>query len=282
MFRRLFSARRQGFWDPGRSPVSGARQDKPHLSGRRAFIQDHVFVHTHIPKAGGTTLTHGLSNLVGAVNSMDLRLNRRVPLDEMTAADLHHLSLIAGHFGYGLHERLPGTPLYVATVREPVARFVSLYRFLTANRGKSDYREIANLDLADAWEKLRTNDLAGHDNIQARLLTGTGKGKSITERALHHQVEDGYFLIIPQTQLNEALRQLRIAFGTPGTRQARQNVSRGPEIDLPGDLTARILQANRLDAMLYQHACDTFAVHLDRACEYIASHCLLPLKDHST
>jgi hypothetical protein len=104
----------------------GAEHDlAPDLTARRRFLDGHVLIHTHVPKTAGATLAAGLSAIVGGVRTMDLRLRRSIPLERLSDAELAELSLVTGHFPYGLHARFPRTPLYFAAVREPADRAVS-------------------------------------------------------------------------------------------------------------------------------------------------------------
>lgn len=276
---RLFRRRRPKPWPSGPSPVAADRRDKPNLAGRRAFLAEHVFLHTHIPKTAGSTLSHGLASIVGAVNTVDLRLNRRVGLDEMSAEDLARLNLVSGHFAYGVHTRFERRPLYVAAVREPVERAVSGYRFLQTPPDHPDHPHVKDRDFETAWEALREALGRAAENTQARMLTDAGTRRDVPEDALWAQIDHAYFLIIPQPEMTRAIQRLRAAFGVPWTRVTPHNISRGYEVELSTDMRTRILAANRVDTELFARISEDFDDRLQRACDYIASHCLLPLED---
>lgn len=261
------------------SPVAGERADLPYLAGRRAFLSDHVLLHTHIPKTGGSTLAQGLSSIVGAVHAMDLRLNRHVPVREMTQDDLDELHLLSGHFAFGDHPDFGRTPLYIAAVREPVARAVSDYRFLSSRSDHGSHHLVAGKDFETAWAAQAVALGAAFHNLQSHYLAGAQRGRGVDPAGLWQRIEEDYFLVIPQTELTRTIQALRSAFGVPWARIADHNRSRGHEPEVTPDMRRRILDANPLDARLFDRVTADFDRRLDRACDYIASRCLLPLKD---
>ncbi|MEM7422985.1 MAG: sulfotransferase family 2 domain-containing protein [Pseudomonadota bacterium] len=274
---RLLGRKGVGAVQPRPSPAAPDRADQPDLAGRRAFLTDHVLLHTHIPKTAGSSLSAGLQAIVGGVNAMDLRLMRNVPLDDMNAEDLAGLSLVSGHFAYGVHKRFRRVPLYFAAVREPVERAVSNYRFLLEHRDHEDHRTVATLDFADAYDALARKNGVRSRNAQARVIMGGAVGP-IDRNSLFRQVDDVYFLIIPQAEMNRTLNALRAAFGVPWNRPMRMNVSKGLPVHVSSELRARIRRDNDVDAYLYEHVVRAFDTRLAAACETIASHCLKPLE----
>lgn len=275
MLKRLFN-RRTAPPAPTGAPARADRAPTPDLARRRQFLEDHVLIHTHIPKTAGATLAAGLAAIVGGVSTMDLRLKRSIPLDHLSAADLDGLSLVTGHFPYGVHARFPGRqPLYFAAVRDPVERAISNYRFLASHTGHPGHDEAATYDF-ETWESL---DRQRHPNEQARLLMGAGSGRLLDEREAIAHVDRAYFLVIPQPEMTRTIKALRAAFGVAWARVASTNVSVGNEIvpDMP--TRQAIGAANATDAALYEHVCETFDDKIKRACDYIGTHCLEKLPD---
>lgn len=261
------------------SQISDAHADKPDLAGRRDFLARHILIHTHIPKTAGSTLATGLSSIVGGVHAMDLRLARRVDLEEMTTDDLADLKLISGHFPYGMHTRFNRAPLYFAAVRDPVERAVSAYRFLLTHPTHNDHPVVLGRDFPSAWQALQDKRGDRGKNEQARLIMGGKPGDAIDPETLWKQAEHAYFLIIPQPRMTEAIHALRAAFGIPWAKIAPMNASKGHDTT-PGDAMSRlILEADELDAALYARIEADFPARLQRACDVIASHCLMPLQD---
>ena len=275
---RLFR-RKQKRYAPGPNPVAYAYADRPDLTGRRTFFERHILLHTHIPKTAGSTLSAGLSSIVGGIHAMDLRLRRRVDLAEMSAEDLADLKLLAGHFEHGIHTRFDRIPLYFAAVRDPVERAISGYRFLSERPDHPNHETVVGKDFAEAWQAQIERDGDRAINEQARYLMGSKPGAPIDVEALWHQVDTAYFLVIPQPSMTKALQDLRVAFGLPWNRITRMNVSKDFETEASAKMRDLILRTNDLDAALYARIEADFPARLKKACDLIASHCLMPLKD---
>jgi hypothetical protein len=242
----------------------------PEMRSRRRFLRSHVLIHTHVPKTAGATLAAGLAAIVGGVNTMDLRLRRSIPLDRLDGRDLARLSLVTGHFAYGLHARFPGrTPLYFAAVREPAERAVSNYRFLASHAGHPGHEEAAACDF-ETWESLHRER---RPDEQSRMLMGERSGPVEGSDAIEH-ADRAYFLVIPQPEVTRAVKALRAAFGVAWAPVPSTNVSVGHEVVLDMPTRAAIRAANAADTALYEHVVETFDERLKRACEYIAARCL--------
>lgn len=263
------------WWPRRTAPAETAASDlRPDLAGRRRFLDDHILIHTHVPKTAGATLAAGLSAIVGGVRTMDLRLRRSIPLDQLTDADLAELSLVTGHFPYGLHDRfaLGRTPLYFAALREPADRAVSSYRFLASHADHPGHEEAAACDF-ETWES-RHRERQG--NEQSRMLLGARPGALPAPAEAIAHVDAAYFLVIPQPEMTRALQALRAAFGVAWARVARTNVSHGHDVELDQVTREAIRGANATDAALYRHVVETFDERLARACDRIAAQCLVP------
>ena len=231
------------------------------------------------PKTAGSTISAGLSAIVGGTHTLDMRLKRSVPIASLTEEDKADIHLISGHFEFGMHEVFQRKPLYIAAVREPVERAVSGYRFLVGNTGHEDHRFVEDRDFEEAWHAQEAHYGASRHNHQSKMLMGGDPNIPVRAEDLWQRVEDAYFLVIPSSRVNHALQHLRAAFGVAWSRIIPQNISRSDQVDPSDDMRRKILEINALDAELYQRAERDFDASLKRACDYVASHCLLPLKD---
>jgi hypothetical protein len=267
-------------WWPRRASAAagtvGAASDPcPDLGARRRFLERHILIHTHVPKTAGATLAAGLSAIVGGVRTMDLRLRRSIPLERLTDAELDELSLVTGHFPYGLHARFARsgrTPLYFAAMREPADRAVSSYRFLASHADQPGHEEAAACDF-ETWESRRRER---QGNEQSRILLGNRSGAAPSAAEAIAHVEGAYLLVIPRPEMTRAIQELRAAFGVAWARVARTNVSHGHDVELDSVTREAIRGANATDAALYEHVVETFDARLARACELIAARCLRP------
>lgn len=262
---------------PRPSAAAAGRADQPDLAGRRAFLARHILLHTHVPKTAGSSLSAGLQAIVGGVNSMDLRLMRKVPLEEMSDDDVSGLHLISGHFSYGIHERFDRIPLYFAALRDPVERAVSNYRFLSEHRDHDDHRLVAGRSFEEAHDAWTRHHGVRTRNAQSRVLLG-GEVGPIDRETLWQQADDVYLLVIPQPEMNRTLNALRAAFGVPWNRPVRMNVSKSAPVEVTPAMRERLLAENEMDQRLYDRVSEDYDARLARACETIASHCLKPLE----
>lgn len=273
---RLFRSHPGPASDP--SDFSPGRDSRPDIAGREAFMKAHVFLHTHIPKTAGSSLSSGLSGIVGGASTMELRYRRAIPIEDMCQADRDRLHLVSGHFSYGVHEHFSRSPLYVAAVRDPAERAVSNWRFLRGAPDHGGHDKAMELDFPAFWDWQCREDTRSALNAQSRILCG---GTSASEDLLARRIENDYFLLVPQKHMTRTLQRLRGAFGVGWARTPPHNVSKGHDVTLDPALRAEILAANATDAALVRRVEDEFEERLRQACDVIASHCLLPLKDAS-
>jgi hypothetical protein len=266
MLSRLWSRR------PGVATAAGeaAPDPIPDLGARRRFLDTHVLIHTHVPKTAGATLAAGLSSIVGGVRTMDLRLRRSIPLERLSDEELVELSLVTGHFPYGVHARFGRKPLYFAAVREPADRAVSSYRFLASHADQPGHEEVIGQSF-EAWESRHRQR---RPNEQARMLLGARPGSVPDAAELIVHLDEAYFLVIPQPEMTRAIQALRAAFGVAWARVARTNVSHGSDIELDSVTREAIRRTNAADVALYEHVVETFDDRLARACDYIGANCL--------
>ncbi|PJA73651.1 hypothetical protein CO151_12830 [bacterium CG_4_9_14_3_um_filter_65_15] len=95
---------------------------------------DHpVLIFLHIPKAGGTTLGQIITRQYPAESFCEVSFEKLDTFDRffaMTDDEKARVRCVKGHYPFGIHEHLPGKPVYVTMLRDPVKRFISEYRFL--------------------------------------------------------------------------------------------------------------------------------------------------------
>ena len=260
------------------SKVGAEFSERPDLGRRRAFLAEHILIQTHIPKTGGTSIYDGLAAIVGAVHALDVRWTMSVPFDELTDADLADIHLLSGHFGFGPHERIGRKPLYIAAVREPVERAVSMYRYLQNKPKQEEAQHAIGRSFEAYWHEVDRLRAPARRDMQSRLLLGHADNSALDWTDLRHRIEQDYFLVIPQPEVSQALRLIRNAFGVPWTQSPRSNRSKSDPVTPSEEIRQTILEANPMDARLYAYVAETFDQRMDRAVRYIASHCLQPLE----
>lgn len=105
-------------------------------------LPDERLVYLHIPKCGGTTLHHLMTQWYGAENFHPERYNQ---LYLYSAADLVGYQVFSGHFDFYATRLIPGRKRMISFLRDPLQRLMSLYHFHRAHR--SELIERQNLTL---------------------------------------------------------------------------------------------------------------------------------------
>lgn len=246
----------------------------------------------HVPKTGGTSMRKDVGDAY-------LPSERCFIYDDPSVADASTLSrykalpeearrqirLIFGHYPYGLHDSVPGESAYVAVVREPVDRVVSVYEHyrhhkglryrLMTNGARSRDRsaleraeiEARSLDL-EAWVfERRPTEV---DNQMVRQLAGAPRipfgecGDELLVSALEH-VDDRFAMLLVQEEMAASLQRLSRHIGRAIKAGRRRKVNRRrPQLeDVEAHARERIAELNRLDIELYRHARERLAMPLE-------------------
>jgi hypothetical protein len=264
------------------SKLQPGHSERADQAGPRAFLAEHIFIQTHLPKTGGSALADGLASIFGGVHVLDVRMRRSHHWRALSAQDKRDIHLISGHFTFGVHWRVGRTPLYLAAVREPVSRAVSGYRYMLGTPQASEHAAIQGMSFEEAWHDMDRRDAWQKRNLQARMLMGDRESEDFTWADLKSRVDRDYFLVLPQPQIDTVLRNMRTAFGLPGIKTDKVNVSPGEKVTPTDAMAQKILDANPLDKQLYDHISANFTERLDTAMHYIASRCLERLEDAAT
>ena len=232
------------------------------------FWAGHLFLHTHIAKTGGTTLTAALIDLAGGP-CLDLR-GRKLHVRDLDAGERDRLRVISGHVFHGLERHFERQVLYVAAVRDPVRREVSRYRFLQTQPDHPAHKAVAGRTFAEAWKALLA--FRGEDqmrNGQCQQLTGRVLPHRLRRWEVQQRLRKDYFLVIPVDRLGEAIEALYRAFGRPVPEARRENVSIAPPVDVPPDLAGEIRSMNDLDDWMVGVAGRVFEERLVHAIAYL-------------
>lgn len=229
-----------------------------------------VLIFVHIPKTGGKTLDLVIDRQYPRGKAYRLSYQAQEeygPFFAMTPEQRGRLQCITGHVPYGFHQHLPGKSfVYVSLLREPVARFISEYRYLLRDKRPLAWRppDAVMEDL----EKFLDYRIENHStNVQTRIISGYFPKPG----------ELPPYAPLPSDALDVAKRNMREHFAVVGTMErydetlllikkragwtrsvhyVRMNASseRSAPEKLPPRLVERIREHNRLDAELYECA----------------------------
>ena len=230
----------------------------------------------HLPKTAGTTLAQlmryhysggafmGAGNVLSRPDEAEPRLQAIARKPAIRAA--------SGHVSFGLAEQVLPDATFVTILREPVARTLSQYYFLTEfGRGGGLVppgldEDARGLGLGEAFDRgyllddLQTRMLCGlvspYDDLPADAVE---RAKTILRERFAH--------VGTTERFDELLAVLNLALGWPTTAHepARENPRRPAEV--PEQLRALAAERNGLDRELHAFAGDLLAERVDAAVE---------------
>lgn len=218
----------------------------------------------HIGKTGGTAVYQLLARQFPAERVLHLSADVFDDLAPGAADDFDH---VTGHFSYRHLARFAPHRVAYTMVREPVARVHSTYWFL-----RNWTREVvdSNRDMLDAAKRYSLRDFLRDDRPQVRSVVWNqqtyalacdwraarfGDGWNVLASALAHL--DEFVVVGLQERSDESLARIfRALRWPPPPPLERANVTpdRPPLAELTAAERDAILDANRLDAILYDTA----------------------------
>ena len=233
-----------------------------------------VLLYLHIPKCGGSTITHVLYEQCRSGNRDQKRhkyWHRGVyfypaglfsrptsPLNPDVAQMLKRedLRAVAGHFAFGIHRHVPSPSIYITALRNPLTRILSLYDELTAQK-----RIQMTLE-----EFIHNPPFPELDNDQTRRIAGEDSdGESMLEKAKSN-LKTNFAVAGLTERMDESLCLMHRLFGWE--RQVvyyPKNITlhRTKRESLPAEFLQVISDRNHLDFQLYEYSEKLFneAIH---------------------
>ena len=170
--------------------------------------------------------------------------------------DTSQLRVIWGHISFGIGELLDFPTTYVTFVREPVARVVSVHRYIVENPKHPLHEPVSGMSL----EEFVTSEIDDVDvtNGQTRQLFGIADrvpDQEMLDDAKRNLKVDFAFVGITE-RFDESVLLLRAALGWPLPFYRVQNATTSAENRLSPEVRRLIKSRNALDQELYGFAVD--------------------------
>ncbi len=253
------------------------------------FFKNNIFIHTHIEKCGGSTLVHYLNELFGKDHVCDIRpypalaaqtLIRQYPEIKQ---GLPNIRVLSGHTGYREHwekhifseqKFIPWLsktkkPLYIASIRHPIDRLISLFRYIRLRPNHPGYLPHA--------ESLRNNDFDAY--VQSLIKSKSCKVKNeicifIKEKRMSFSLleeakksfEHNYFIITPHNKTHELANLISETFSLPCVEEKTINGNESKEKITPSEKTINLLKkAHHDDILLYEYILSRYPEKLQQA-----------------
>lgn len=212
-----------------------------------------VVVYLHIPKTGGSTLVDIMRRQYppGATRWFSYQRPEQVAAFEaLSETEIEGIQLLAGHFPFGIHRRLPGKATYVTMLRDPVGRFISEYKQVKRKHWQGDWHPPSErLRSLDDFLDYRIETNA--TDVQTRFLSGCFPppgskppfdplpGDAL-ERAKQN-IEDHFSMVGVMERFDESLLLMKRQLGWPHrVSYVRQNTA--PQSTSPRDMSTKLLE----------------------------------------
>lgn len=174
------------------------------MSGKMStnYFDHHILFHTHIAKAGGTSLNQGLIKLFGESRVMPY-FGEPSELSRYSQRR-RSINAVFGHFWYGTTEMFfERKPVYIATVRDPIERFLSLYGWVLAREGHPYRRRFMEKGPDESARWFFDDPILSNEMTQS---LGLNPGVPIED------IDKRYAVIVPYNRVNELLCGLSRSF----------------------------------------------------------------------
>ncbi len=249
-----------------------------------------MFIHTHVGKCGGKTLTSYLETLLGNQHVCDVRLAGAVIKDiDWRSRNYNYLTnvrLLVGHFWYDtpLAKIFPNTkwasrflplealpcfrkkPLYIASVRHPVERLESFFRYLRTRPGHNAYNEgIKNNNFDQFIDILILKNNSKIKNGICSQLTRCHNSPNLFEQA-KNALDHHYLAIVPYNKTHELANILAEVLLLPKVENRIVNPSTPGKKIIPRKETLMVLEENcQYDIQLYDYILKEYQAKLENA-----------------
>lgn len=232
-------------------------------SAVRPLAADETLFFIHIPKCAGTSFRDVLKRWFGQ-DLLHIDAQDSQALARTIARRAAPPRAVTGHFVYGVHEQLAGRPRYVSLVRDPLERFVSLYKHARSNLGHGFHEAASHMDLEAFYDFSLVHPEARRETvgIQCYFLS---RARSFEEARTH--IDAHFAQIAPVERFPDFVRLCAADLGLePPNRPPRNLGAEDSRAEAAkAALAGRVARDHREDLSLYHYVRDTFETRLSRS-----------------
>lgn len=223
-------------------------------------IDSEHIVFIHIPKAAGTSANHFFQNAYGKdkVGWLGMNFNAE-QLQKSNIQSLAEFKVIGGHFPYSTAATFPWRNTYIAVLRDPISRAISLYRYIQrieTHPLHNTANSVNMLEMLSSTPQFRVQV----SNLQANWLSSAEAargGKGTSETALEN-IHYNKFFVSTIASVNLLFEKIKEKLSLPADLSyGKQNTS--PELidrdPLWEDksLVSLLKEINNEDTKLFNH-----------------------------
>ena len=231
--------------------------------------KEEAVIFLHLPKTAGTTL----NRLIEWEYPLTQMYSVDPVLFEWSAAHvrgfpkrrLEKIRMFKGHMLFGLHEVLPQPSTYITVLRNPIERVLSAFYYMSSYRLHPLYWKLRRDKMTIEQYVKRTT----RDSVQCKIIAGAAYHEPCTQEILDKAIDhlNRYFSVIGLSErFEESLALMKLRFGWQLKSYAAFNVtrSRPKKEDLPQQTIDLIVDRNRFDVALYEHAAKLFNAAVEK------------------
>lgn len=251
---------------------------------QKAFFNKYIFIHTHIEKCGGSSLLRHMTTLLGDKHVYDLRPLPPLGMEQLLKEypeikkNISNTHLLSGHIWYNSpwaklfsKKAFPyrkKRPLYIASIRHPIERLNSFFRYLKANPthpywGRNNPIENDNFD--QFVQELILNDNVKTKNEISMQITRRRDSINLLEKA-KYSFDHNYFAIVPYNKTHELANIIAETLQLTEVENCIVNLNTSKKIITPSKETLALLEEKCSDDIqLYDYICKGYQEKLAKA-----------------
>jgi len=282
------------------------------------FFNHHVFVHTHIEKCGGSSLSHHMTTLFGDEHLCDLRpyppavasellrnypeIRQKMPCIQVLSGHIPYrsswgtlfprrgrLSQVVlvflllchryqrkfrvknSHFIDQCLSHYRKKPLYIASIRHPISRLESLFRYIRTRPEHRSYNHYVEKNDFDGFiQNLIDTDSFRVKNEMCMMFSENPQHSNVLADA-KRVFNDQYFAVVPYDRTHELANMIADVFQRPLVPAEIINASSASEKARATGRTLSLLEkACADDIQLYEYIMQRYPEKLNHAREQLS------------